>query len=162
MKYPWLKKLGEGLPYSLEPYPEQTLLDIVSDTVRQRPDHTAIIFKGKRLSYFELEKLSDAFANALVALGVKKGDRVALLLPNSPQSIITQLGVWKAGGIAAPINPLYTEGELERLLNECGAETVVVLTRFYKKVKTLHPRTSGRCIIATNIKEYFPRLLSIF
>src|SRR4030043_1017103 len=161
MKYPWLKNYDEGVPYSLEPYPEQTLLDIVSDTVRQRPDHTVIIFKGKRLSYFELEKLSDAFANALVAVGVKKGDRVALLLPNSPQSIITQLGVWKAGGIAAPINPLYTEGELERLLNECGAETVVVLTRFYQKVKALQPRTSVLHVIATNIKEYLPPLLRL-
>ena len=160
-QYPWLKHYDKGVPYTLQPYPEFTLLDVVSDTVRQRPDHIAIIFKGKRLSYSALEKLSDAFANALVALGVKKGDRVALLLPNSPQSIITQLGVWKAGGIAAPINPLYTEGELERLLNECGAETVVVLTRFYKKVKSLQPRTSVRCIIATNIKEYLPPLLNL-
>jgi long-chain acyl-CoA synthetase len=160
-QYPWLKNYDQGVPYSLEPYPEQTLLDFVSDTVRQRPNHTALIFKGRRISYSGLEKLSDAFANGLVALGVKKGDRVALLLPNSPQSIITQLGIWKAGGIAAPINPLYTEPELERLLNECGAETVVVLTRFYKKVKSLQPRTSVRCVIATNIKEYLPPLLNL-
>lgn len=161
MEYPWLKNYDEGVPYSLEPYPEQTLLDVMSDSVRERPNHTALIFKGKRLSYSELEKLSDAFANALVALGVKKGDRVALLLPNSPQSIITQLGVWKAGGIAAPVNPLYTEHELERLLLECGAETVVVLTRFYNKVKSLQPRTSVRHVIATNIKEYLPRSLNL-
>jgi long-chain acyl-CoA synthetase len=161
MEYPWLKNYDEGIPYSLEPYPEETLLDVVKETVRQRPNHVAIIFKGKRLSYGELEKLSDAFANALVALGVKKGDRVAFLLPNSPQSIITQLGAWKAGGIAAPINPLYTEAELDHLLNECGAETVVVLTRFYKKVKSLQPHTSVRRIIATNIKEYLPPFLSL-
>jgi len=161
MEYPWLKNYDEGVPYTLEPYPEQTLLDILSDTVRQRPDHTALIFKGRRLSYNELKRLSDAFANALVTLRVKKGDRVALLLPNSPQSIITQIGIWKAGGIAVPINPLYTEGELERLLNECDADTVVVLTRFYKKIKSLHPRTRVRHIIATNIKEYLPRVLSL-
>ena len=160
-EYPWLKHYDEGVPYSLQPYPEQTLLDVVRDTARQRPGHTALIFKGKRLSYAELERLSDAFANALVAQGVKKGGRVALLLPNSPQSIITQLGVWKAGGIAAPMNPLYTEHELERLLKECGAETVVVLTLFYKKVKSLQPRTSVRRVIATNIKEYLPPLLSL-
>jgi long-chain acyl-CoA synthetase len=92
---------------------------------------------------------------------VKKGDRVALLLPNSPQSIITQLGVWKAGGIAAPMNPLYTERELERLLTECGAETAVVLTLFYKKVKSLQPRTPVRQVIATNIKEYLPPFLNL-
>src|SRR4030042_5232162 len=153
MEYPWLKNHDEGVPYTLEPYPEQTLLDILSDTVRQRPDHTALIFKGRRLSYNELKRLSDAFANALVTLRVKKGDRVALLLPNSPQLILTQLGVWKAGGIAAPINPLYTEGELERLLNECSVEIVVVLTRFYKKVKSLQPRTRVGYVIAHKIKE---------
>jgi long-chain acyl-CoA synthetase len=160
-EYPWLKCYDEGVPHSLQPYPEQTLLDVVSDTVRQRPRHPALIFKGKRLSYGELERLSDAFANALVSQGVKKGDRVALLLPNSPQSIITQLGVWKAGGIAAPINPLYTEHELERLLEECDAETVVVLTLFYKKVKSLQPRTRVRRVIATNIKEYLPPFLNL-
>jgi long-chain acyl-CoA synthetase len=161
MKYPWFKMYDEGVSYTLEPYPEQTLLDIVSETVRRRPNHPAMIFKGRCLSYFELESLSHAFANALVELGVKKGDRVALLLPNSPQSIITQLGVWKAGGIAAPINPLYTEHELEHLLNECRPETVVVLTRFYKKVKSIQLRTGIRCVIATSIKEYLPPLLGL-
>ncbi len=161
MKYPWLKSYDEGVPFSLEPYPEETLLDVISETVRQRPEHTALIFKGRRLSYLELEKLSDAFANALVELGVKRGDRIALILPNSPQSIITQLGTWKAGGIAVPINPLYTEPELERLLNECGAETVVVLTRFYKKIKSLQSLTGVKNIITTNIKEYLPPLLKL-
>ncbi len=160
MNYPWLKRYNKGVPYSLKPYPEQTLLDVVSETTRLRPKHKALIFKGRYLSYSELSKLSDAFANALVVLGVKKGDRVALLLPNSPQSIITQLGVWKAGGIAAPINPLYSEYELERLLNECGAEVAVVLTRFYDKIKSIQPRTSIRRVIATNIKEYLPPMRS--
>ena len=154
-----MKSYEKEVPHSLKPYPKRTLLDVVSDTVRQRPNHTALIFRGRRLSYLELEKLSDAFANALVAQGVKKGDRVALLLPNSPQSIITQLGVWKAGGIAAPINPLYTEHELERLLDECGAETAVVLTRFYNKIKSLQLRTGVKQVIVTSIKEYLPPLL---
>ncbi len=161
MNYPWLKRYNKGVPYSLKPYPERTLLDVVSETAHLRPDHTALIFKGRYLSYLELENISDAFASGLVKLGVKKGDRVALLLPNSPQSIITQLGVWKAGGIAAPINPLYTEYELERLLSECGAEVVVVLTRFYEKVKSIQPRTSIRKVIATNIKEYLPPFSSL-
>jgi len=120
-----------------------------------------MIFKGRRLSYLELEKLSDAFANALIEMGVKKGDRVALILPNSPQSLITQLGTWKAGAIAVPINPLYTEPELKRLLNECGAETVVVLTRFYKKIKSLQSLSGVKNIITTNIKEYLPPLLKL-
>ncbi len=153
---PWLKHYEAGLPHTLRPYPPCTLLDVVSDTVRQRPGHTALIFKGTRVSYARLEQLTNSFAAALVAQGVRKGDRVAMLLPNSPQSIVAQLGAWKAGAIAAPINSLYTARELEHSLNEVGAETVVVLTPFYEKVKSLQARTGVRRVIATNIKEYLP------
>lgn len=153
---PWLKQYEPGMPHTLRPYPERTLLDVMGDTVRERPEHTALIFKGTRMSYARLEQLTNAFGAALVAQGVQKGDRVALLLPNSPQSIIAQLGVWKAGAIACPINSLYTPPELEHALDEVGAETVVVLTPFYDKVKALQARTQVRRVIATNIKEYLP------
>jgi long-chain acyl-CoA synthetase len=98
--------------------------------------------------------LSNAFGAALVDLGVRKGDRVALLIPNSPQAIIAQLGAWKAGAIVCPINSLYTAAELEFALREVGAETVVVLTPFYQKVKTLQERCGVKRIIATNIKDH--------
>jgi long-chain acyl-CoA synthetase len=153
---PWLKHYESGLPHTLQPYPQLTLLDVMSDTVRQRPGHTALIFKGTRVSYARLEQLTNSFGAALVAQGVRKGDRVAMLLPNSPQSIIAQLGVWKAGAIAAPINSLYTPRELEHALNEVGAETVVVLTPFYDKVKSLQARTPVRRVIATSIKDHLP------
>lgn len=155
---PWLAHYDPGLPATLRPYPQQTLLDVMGDTVRQRPQHTALIFKGTRMTYAQLEQLTNAFAAALVAQGVKKGDRVALLLPNSPQSIIAQLGAWKAGAIVSPINSLYTAHELTHALNEIGAETVVVLTPFYDKVKSLQAATRVRRVIATNIKEYLPTL----
>lgn len=158
---PWLSHYDEGVPHSLRPYPEKTLLEVVRDSAAQRPEHPALLFKGARLSYGELEQLTDAFGAALVARGVKKGDRVALLLPNCPQAIIGQLGAWKAGAIAVPMNPFYTERELEHGLKECGAETAVVLTLFYNKAKTLQSRTGLRRIIATNIKEYLPPLLRI-
>jgi long-chain acyl-CoA synthetase len=153
----WLKHYDEGTPHTLQPYPERTLLDVARDTARQRPDHPALLFKGARLSYGELEQLSDAFAAALVGLGVKKGDRVALLLPNCPQFVIGQLGAWKAGAVVVPMNPLYTERELPHMLNDCGAETALVLTPFYDKVKAVQPYTGLRRIIAANIKEYLPR-----
>ena len=158
---PWLDHYEPNLPHTLQPYPDQTLLDVMGATVSQRPDHIALIFKGTRMSYARLEELTNAFGAALVAQGVAKGDRVALLLPNSPQSVIAQLGAWKAGAIVAPINPLYTAPELEQALNEIGAETVVVLTSFYAKVKSLQPRTKVRRIIATNIKEYLPAHLRL-
>jgi long-chain acyl-CoA synthetase len=152
----WLKHYDEGVPHSLRPYPECTLLDIISDTVQQRPDHQAMFFKGASISYSELDKVSNALAAALVETGIRKGDRVALLLPNSPQMILGEIGIWKAGGIAVPMNPMYTETELEYALNECGAETVVVLTPFYWKVKAIQSQTSVKRVIATNIKEHLP------
>ncbi len=156
---PWLKHYDEGVPYTLKPYPELTLLDIVAEAAAQRPDHPALLFKGRTISYAELDQLSTAFAAALVKLGVKKGDRVAFLLPNTPQLVLALLGAWKAGAIAVPQNPLYTEEELEFSLKECGAETVLVMTRFYAKIKAIQRRTKVRHVIATNIKEYLPPAL---
>jgi long-chain acyl-CoA synthetase len=151
---PWFKSYDPGMPHTLQPYPERTLLDAVRDTVDQRPNHTALIFKGRRMSYAELEGLSNAFGAALVDLGVQKGERVALLIPNSPQAIIAQLGAWKAGAIVCPVNSLYTAAELEFALRDVGAETVVVLTPFYQKVKALQERCGVKRIIATNIKDH--------
>jgi long-chain acyl-CoA synthetase len=151
---PWFKSYDPGMPYTLKPYPERTLLDVVRDTVHQRPNHTALIFKGRRMSYAELEQLSNAFGTALVNLGVEKGERVALLIPNSPQAVIAQLGAWKAGAIVCPVNSLYTAAELECALRDVGAETVVVLTPFYQKVKALQERYRVKRVIATNIKDH--------
>ncbi|MFN8498489.1 MAG: long-chain fatty acid--CoA ligase [Anaerolineae bacterium] len=158
---PWLTHYDDGVPPTLRPYPQRTLVDVIADTARQRPNHTALLFKGARMSYRQLERLSDAFASALVAFGVQKGDRVALLLPNTPQLIIAQVGAWKAGAIVAPINPLYSEPELADLLQTCGAEVVLTLTPYYAKVKAVQPRTRVRQVIATNIKEYLPPHLRI-
>ena len=158
---PWQKHYDAGVPKSLQPYPDKTLLDIVRETAGQRPNHPALLFKGGQLSYRQLEKLSDAFAFSLVARGVEKGDRVALLLANCPQFIITQIGAWKAGCIAVPINPLYSERELEHALNECGAEIAVVMTSSYDKVKKIQQNTDIRCLIATNIKDYLPMMLRV-
>jgi long-chain acyl-CoA synthetase len=137
------------------------LLDVIGETAREKPDHSVLIFKGARMSYAELERLTDAFGAALVAHGIQKGDRVALLLPNSPQAVIAQVGAWKAGAIVAPLNAIYTERELEYALNEISAETVVVLNPFYNKVKSLQPRTRIQRVIATHIKEYLPPLLRL-
>jgi long-chain acyl-CoA synthetase len=160
---PWFKSYDPDMPHTLRPYPERTLLDTVRDTVQQRPKHTALIFKGRQMSYAEVEQLSNAFGAALIDLGVKKGERVALLIPNSPQAIIAQLGAWKAGAIVCPINSLYTAAELEFALLEVGTETVVVLTPFYEKVKALQERCGVKRIITTNIKDHLaPHLRLLF
>ncbi len=158
-KTPWFKHYDEGVPRTLRPYPERTLLDYIADSAREHPDHPAILFKGLRVTYGQLERLSDAFAVALAGLGVKKGDRVALLLPNSPQFIIAEVGAWKAGATVFPLNPIYTESELEGPLNNCAPETIITLTLFYNRVKSIQPNTKLKRVIASNIKDFLPPIL---
>src|SRR5260221_88939 len=126
-----------------------------------RPDSPALLFKGATVSYGELDRLSDACASAFAALGITRGDRVGLLLPNCPQFFIAQFGAWKIGAIVAPLNPIYTEHELEGPLRDHGIETVLTLTRFYQRVKNVQAKTGVRRVIATNIKEFFPPHLRV-
>jgi long-chain acyl-CoA synthetase len=159
--YPWLKHYDAGVPVTLEPYPDKTLFDDVADVAKERPAHRMVWFKGRWMSYSEIDHLSDVMASGLVANGVKKGDRVAMLMPNCPNIVISQLAIWKAGGIAVPVNPLYSEGELEYALKECGAEVAIVLTAFYPVVKKLQAKTALRLIIATGVKEYLAPFMKV-
>jgi long-chain acyl-CoA synthetase len=157
----WLAHYDQGVPETLGPYPERTLLDDLAEAVAQRPEAPALLFKGRTISHGELDRRSDAFAAALAGLGVAKGDRVALLLPNCPQFLICELGAWKAGAVVHPLNPIYTEQELEGALRRTRAETIVVLTPFYGRVKAVQPGTALRRVVATNVKEYLPPLLRV-
>ena len=161
MRRPWLGHYDEGVPETLAPYPERTLVDYLADAARERPNHPALLFKGASVSYAQLDRLSDACAAAFSSLGVARGDRVALLLPNCPQFLIAEFGAWKLGAIVSPLNPIYTEHELEPPLKEQGVETIVTLTRFYPRIKRVQARTPLRRVIATNIKEYFPAHLRL-
>ena len=153
---PWLAHYDPDVPATLEPYPERTLLDYLSESASTHPDSPALLFKGRQVSYAELERESDAFAAALAASGVVPGDRVALCLPNCPQFLIGEFGAWKAGAIACPLNPTYTERELQEALSASGAKTVVVLNRYYDKLKAIQSQTALTRLIATGIKEYLP------
>ncbi len=158
---PWLAHYDPGVPPTLAPYPNRTLLDYLADAARERPRQAALLFKGATLTYADLEGLSDSCAAAFQALGITRGDRIALFLPNSPQFVIAQFAAWKIGAIVAPLNPLYTEDELEGPLREHGIETIVTLTRYYARIKRVQRRTPLRRIIATNIKEFFPPWLRL-
>jgi long-chain acyl-CoA synthetase len=158
---PWLAHYDPDVPATLEPYPERTLLDYLSESARTHPDSPALLFKGQPVSYAELEQQSDALAAALAASGVAPGDRVALCLPNCPQFLIAEFGAWKAGAIACPLNPTYTERELQEALSASGAATAVVLNRYYDKLKAVQPQTSLERLIATGIKEYLPPELRV-
>ncbi len=152
----WVANYDDEVPPTLAPYPERTLLDYLAENAERYGERTALLFKGRAISYRELERLSDAFAAGLLKLGVRKGDRVALVLPNCPQFLIAEFGAWKVGAIVSPLNPTYTVRELEEALTTTGARTVVVLSRFYEKLKEVQPRTAAERVISTSIKEYLP------
>jgi len=158
---PWFSHYDKDVPKTLMPYPQRTLPDYIEEVAREHPNHLALLFKGSRITYAELERLSTAFAAALVEMGVKKGDRVALLLPNCPQFIIAEMGIWKAGAAVCPLNPIYTERELEEALTNCSPETIVTLTLFYNRIKSIQPNTKLKRVIASNIKEFLPPVLRL-
>ena len=158
---PWLEHYDPGVQATLAPYPQRTLVDYLSDSASRNPEHPAILFKGSTITYRQLDQLSDGCAAAFASIGIARGDRVALLLPNCPQFIIAELAAWKIGAVLAPLNPLYAEAEIEMALRESGATAIVVLTRFYERVKRVQAQTQLRHVIATNIKEHFPPLLRL-
>ena len=145
MERVWLKQYDQGVPASID-YPETTLHRLLEDTARRFPERPAIIFPGvlgdaSRLTYRQLNQQSDRLANALAQLGVKKGDRVALLMPNCPQFVISYYAALKLGAIVVATSPLYSPREMESQLNDCGAETIILLSLFYRTVADLRHRT---------------------
>jgi long-chain acyl-CoA synthetase len=154
-------RYDEGVPRSIGTYPDKTLVDFVAEHARSRPDAPAAVFKGRALSFGDLDRCSDALARSLRDEGVKAGDRVALVLPNCPQFLISELAVWKLGGIIAPQNLLYTDHELEQSLAATSPRIAIVLTPFYERIKSIQSKTTIRRVIVTNVKEYLPPLLRV-
>jgi long-chain acyl-CoA synthetase len=152
--YPWLKHYDDGVPHTLQPYPHITVLDVLADTLKQRPEHPLAIFQGREVSHREVEEHSNALAAALIAGGVKKGDRVISLFLNCPQSHIAFFAIWKAGGIVVPLNPLYTPFELERSIDDVEAEVAIVGSTYYQAIKSFQPRTKLRLVIASDTDTY--------
>jgi long-chain acyl-CoA synthetase len=155
----WFARYDPGVSTSVAPYPDKTLLDYLSDLGENHGHKPALLFKGTSMSYQTLESLSNACAAAFVELGVKRGDRVALLLPNCPQFLVAEFGAWKAGGTVVALNPTYSERELEFALESSGASLAVTLTPLYQRVKNVQKRTAVRRVVATSIKEYLPPVL---
>ncbi len=151
----------EDVPKSIK-YPEIPLHEILRRSAKKYPDNPAIIFMDGKITYKTLDELTDRFATALNALGVQKGDKVALFMPNMPQFVIAFYGTLRAGGIVTTISPLYRERELEYQLNNAEAETIVVgwgpgrLTGLYSLVMKVRKKTKLKRVIVTSIKEYLP------
>jgi len=155
MERTWLKHYDEGVPHTIE-YPAINLYQLFRQSVERNPSGLATLFFGARMSYRSLGEKVDRFASVLAGLGVKKGDRVALILPNLPIYPIAHFGALKLGAILTPTNPLYVERELERQLVDSGAETVIILDQLYPRLAQVRANTPVKRVVVAGVKEFLP------
>lgn len=162
---PWLKKYDPGVAHSLEPYPDIPLQNFLKDSANKYPKNVALVTSAHlpvlgrvaaEINYEQLDQATDALAVALIDLGLKKGDRVALVMPNTAAFVISYFGVLKAGGVVSATNPTYPAEKMQAQINDCGAEIVITLSLFYKTIKEIQSRTKLKTVIVTNVKEYLP------
>lgn len=162
---PWLKKYDPGVPASCQPYPEVPLHQFLRDAVGKYGDKAALVTSARvpvlgrisaHITYKELDEASDALAAALIHLGVKKGDRVALVMPNTTAFVISYYAILKAGGVVAATNPTYPAEKMQFQINDCDAQIVIALSLFYPLIKSIQARTKVKTVIVTNVKEYLP------
>ncbi len=154
----WQKYYDSQVSPSID-YPEKTVYQLFQDAVKENPKGTATLFFGAGISYSKLDQLVTRFSNVLFGLGVRKGDRVALVLPNIPVYPIAHLAVMRLGGILVPTNPLYVERELAYQLNDSGAETVVIFNKLYPRLEKVKAETKVKRVIVVGLQEFLPKLL---
>ena len=152
---PWLQYYDREVPESL-PLPKQLLHDLLSNAAREFPDRPALIFFGQKIGYHELDRLSNRFAHALRRLGVKKGDRVAIVLPNIPQFVIAFYGTLKAGAVVVLGSPLSNEAEIAYQLQHSGAQVLLTLFSYHAMVERVCTTNDIKQIIYSNVREYLP------
>src|SRR6266852_3636102 len=155
---PWVRHYEQGVSAELA-IPDQPLTWLLDQAVHNHSDQTAIIYYGNRLNYAQLSSLANRFAAALQRLGVQKGDRVAIALPNIPQYPIAFYGALRAGAVVVPTNPLYTEREMQHQLADSGARVMVMLDSFYPVVRAVRANTALEHVILTSPADFLPPLL---
>lgn len=155
MQRPWVSQYDNGVPSGCT-YPAFTLPELLQRSADRFPDSPALVFYGARITFSELNDLVIRFACALSELGVRRGDRLAIMLPNVPQAIIGYYGALKAGATIVQTNPLYLQGELETQLRDSGAETILALDLFYPRILPIYQRTALKRIILTSVRDFLP------
>jgi long-chain acyl-CoA synthetase len=169
MEKPWLKEYDPGSPDTID-YPSVPLHQLLVDTATRYPDKPALVFGNvveplgnmlmdTSMSYSQILELTQRFAAALQGLGVEKGDRVAVHLPNCPQFVIAYYATLMVGGVVVPTNPQYVPRELNHQFNDSGVKAAITLSLTYPLVKQVRAETGLEHVIVTNIKEYFPGTL---
>ena len=156
---PWLEHYDEGVPQHID-YPNVPLFALLEDAARKYPDSPCTIFKGAKISYREMNELTDRLAAGLADLGVKKGDRVGIFIPNTPQFVMAFFSILKLGAVVVTTNPLYKAREIEHQANDSGIEVMLVMSNFYNLIKEAQPKTKIRTVVVTNIKETLPPVLA--
>ena len=151
----WLASYPEEIPHTLD-FPQIPVQQFLTDASKDVPEKVALHFMGKEMTYKELHQSALKFANYLRSLGVEKGDRVAVMLPNCPQAVIAYYGTMYAGGIVVQTNPLYTERELQYQMADSGAKVILVMDILYPRTMKILSETSLENVIVTGIKDYLP------
>jgi long-chain acyl-CoA synthetase len=153
---PWFKSYPDGVPKTLEPFPERSLFSVVEESAKRFPDRPAIAWFGRHIPYRELLQEVEKFSAALAKLGVGKGDRVGLILPNCPQYVIAYYATVRLGAIIVGNNPLYTQRELAHQLNDAGCDVVIVLDQLYANLKSIEHEFRPREVVVTGLEDYMP------
>ena len=158
---PWFRHYEEGVPRTI-PFPETTLPAALDQTAERYPDRVALRFyldarlPVPAITYRQLQDATLRFATALFQLGVRKGDRVALMLPNCPQFVIAFYGAMRIGAIPVNTNPMYVSREMREQFEDSGCETVVLLDQFYPRLREIHAATRVRRVIVADVAESLP------
>jgi long-chain acyl-CoA synthetase len=156
--HPWIRHYEQGVPTRLN-IPDRPLTWLLDQTVSRYAGRTAFIYYGTKLTYAQFSSLANRFATGLQRLGIKKGDRVAIALPNVPQYPVAFYGALRAGAVVVPTNPLYTEREMQHQLADSGARVVVMLDMFYPIVRAISAHSALEHIIVTSPADYLPPML---
>lgn len=157
---PWIKNYDEGVPATVD-YPRIPSFKLLEQTAKKYPNKACTIFKGAEISYKEMNEMTDRLAAGLYDLGVRKGDRVGMFIPNTPQFVIAYYAILKIGGVVVATNPLYTQREIEYQVNDAGVEVMVLMTNNYEKVKEIQHKTKIKLMVVTNLKEALPQPLRL-
>jgi len=152
---PWLKSYQKGVPEHIK-YEEICMPDILERTAAQFPKNDALIFQGYKLNFTQLKEMVDKFATCLTDFGVKKGDAVAILLPNMIPCVAAYFAILKIGAITVMNNPLYSDRELEYQFNDSGAKVLITIDLLGNRMIDLRPRTRIKQIVITSIGDYLP------
>lgn len=157
---PWLDQYPKEIPKTIH-YERKTLPEYLKQGAEEEPDKELLHFMGKTMTFKQVYEAACSFASGLQELGVHKGDRVAIMLANTPQSVISYYGTLLAGGVVVQTNPLYVERELEHQLMDSEAKVMICLDLVYPKVQAVQNKTKLEHVVVTKIKDYLPFLKSL-